>query len=125
MNAQLIEEPIEEVSSSATKEEKSFPTAIVVGLGALIMILSAVTGFVCLRGREKTTIQQNAVEEEQVAEGGNQESPAQNDAQSIEHLTQVMEKAPEQEAATSESGSGKNSEWALPEVDDLTPFKTN
>jgi hypothetical protein len=107
LNAQLVEEPVEEVSSSATKQEKSFPTAIVVGLGVLIMVLSAVTGMICLRGREKTTIQQSAVQEEQVAE----QSPAQQEGQSIEHLTQVMEKNPEVEGVTDESGSnGKNSE---------------
>jgi tRNA A37 threonylcarbamoyladenosine synthetase subunit TsaC/SUA5/YrdC len=52
LNAQLIEEPTEE--STVAKKEKSFPTAVVVGLGALIMVLSAVTGLICLRGREKT-----------------------------------------------------------------------
>jgi len=106
LNAQLIEEPIEEVSSAATKKEKEFPTAIVVGLGILIMVLSAVTGMICLRGREKTNIHQSAVQEEQVAEVENK-SPAQNDIQSFEQLTQVMEKNPE--GVTDESGSGKNS----------------
>jgi hypothetical protein len=105
LNAQLVEEPIEEVSSAATKQEKEFPTAIVVGLGILIMVLSAVTGMVCLRGREKTNTQQSAVQEEQVAEAENK-SPVQNDVQSFEHLTQVMERAPEE---GTESGSGKNS----------------
>jgi type IV secretory pathway TrbF-like protein len=98
----LVEEPVEEVS--AAKKEKSFPTVIVAGLGILIMVLSAVTGMICLRGREKTNT--NSVQEEQVAEVENV-SPAQNEApQSFEHLTQVMEKAP-----TDDSGSnGKNSE---------------
>jgi hypothetical protein len=100
LNAQLVEEPIEELSSTVAKKEKSFPTVIVAGLGILIMVLSAVTGMICLRGREKTNTA--AVQEEQVAEV----SPAQGEAQSIEHLTQVMEKAP-----TDDSGSnGKNSE---------------
>lgn len=96
LNAQLVEEPVEELSSVA-KKEKSFPTVVVAGLGILIMVLSAVTGMICLRGRDKA-----AVQEEQVVE----KSPAQNDAQTFEHLTQVMEKAP-----TDDSGSnGKNSE---------------
>jgi len=105
LNAQLVEEPVEEVESSAAKQEKSFPTAIVAGLGILIMVLSAVTGFICLRGREKTNADTSAVQEEQQAEN---QSPA-REAQSIEHLTQVMERNPEEQ--TSESGSnGKNSE---------------
>jgi len=55
LNAQLVEEPTEESeSSTVAKKEKSFPTGIVVGLGILIMVLSAVTGMICLRGREKT-----------------------------------------------------------------------
>jgi hypothetical protein len=62
----LAEEPIEEAESTDAKAEKSFPTAIVAGLGILIMVLSAVTGLICLRGREKTNIQQSAVQEEQV-----------------------------------------------------------
>jgi hypothetical protein len=75
LNAQLVEEPVEEGSAAAKKNE--FPTAIVVGLGILIMVLSAVTGLICLRGREKT--QQTAVQEEQVAEV-EKKSPEQNDA---------------------------------------------
>jgi len=99
--AQLVAEPVEEVeSSTAAKEEKSFPTAIVAGLGVLIMVLSAVTGMICLRGREKTNTQQSAVAEAEVEN----KSPAQNDVQSFEHLTQVMEKAP-----TDESEKEKNS----------------
>lgn len=106
LNAQLVEEPTEEAeSSNVAKKEKSFPTAVVVGLGILIMVLSAVTGMICLRGREKTNTQPSAVAEEQPAQVENK-SPAQNDIQSFEHLTQVMEKAPE---VTDESGSGKNS----------------
>jgi len=102
----LVEEPTEEAeSSNVAKKEKSFPTAVVVGLGILIMVLSAVTGMICLRGREKTNTQPSAVAEEQPAQVENK-SPAQNDIQSFEHLTQVMEKAPE---VTDESGSGKNS----------------
>jgi len=66
LNAQLIEEPSEDAESTVAKKEKSFPTAIVVGLGALIMVLSAVTGLVCLRGREKTMTQPSAVHEEAV-----------------------------------------------------------
>jgi hypothetical protein len=93
LNAQLISEP----ESSVAKKEKSFPTAVVAGLGAVIMILSAVAGVICMRGQEK-----NSVQEEQVAEV----SPAQNEVQSFDHQTQVMEKAP-----TDDSGSnGKNSE---------------
>jgi hypothetical protein len=76
LNAQLVEEPVEEGSEAATKKSE-FPTAIVVGLGILIMVLSAVTGLICLRGREKT--QQTAVQEEQVAEV-EKKSPEQNDA---------------------------------------------
>lgn len=96
MNA-LVEEPVEEVSSAA-KKEKSFPTAVVAGLGIVIMILSAVTGMICMRRNDKTN---TAVVEEQPAQVS-----AANEAQSIEHLTQVMEKAP-----TDDSGSnGKNSE---------------
>jgi hypothetical protein len=52
LNAQLVSESVE--PSSVAKKEKSFPTAIVAGLGVLIMVLSAVTGMICLRGREKT-----------------------------------------------------------------------
>jgi len=111
LNAQLAEEPAEEVesSSAADKKEKEFPTAIVAGLGILIMVLSAVTGMICLRGREKTTVQSSAVQEEQQAEAENK-SPAQNDIQSFEHLTQPnVEQNPE--GVTDESGSnGKNSE---------------
>jgi len=94
LNAQ-VEEQVEETSSATAKKEKSFPTVLVAGLGILIMVLSAVTGMICLRGREKTT----QVVEEQVVE-------SQAEGQSIEHLTQAMEKAP-----TDDSGSaGKNSE---------------
>jgi hypothetical protein len=101
LNSVLVEEPAEEVEAAA-KEEKSFPTAIVAGLGVLIMVLSAVTGLICLRGREKTQTQA-AVHEEQPAQAENRE------AQSIEQLTQVMEK--NQEGPTDDSGSnGKNSE---------------
>lgn len=82
MNA-LVAEPVEEVSSSAAKEEKGFPTIVVAGLGILIMVLSAVTGMICMRGREKTNTQA-AVQEEHVAEAS--QSPAQN-IQSFEHLT--------------------------------------
>jgi flagellar basal body-associated protein FliL len=109
----LVSEETEETESTVAKKEKSFPTGIVVGLGILIMVLSAVTGMICLRGREKTNAQQSAVQEEQQAE---------QPAQSIEqNLTNNAERNPEQpEGATSESGSnGKNSEWTLPEVDDL------
>jgi len=60
----LVEEPAEEVSSAA-KKEKSFPTAAVAGLGIVIMILSAVTGMICMRRNEKTN--SNAVQEEQPA----------------------------------------------------------
>jgi tRNA A37 threonylcarbamoyladenosine synthetase subunit TsaC/SUA5/YrdC len=100
LNAQLVEEPVEEGSAAAKKDE--FPTAIVVGLGILIMVLSAVTGLICLRGREKTNSAQSAVQEEQAAEVKPEQSVEQN-------LTQVMEK--NQEGPTDESGSnGKNSE---------------
>lgn len=102
MNAQLVEAPVEEVSSTAAKKEKSFPTAIVAGLGLLIMVLSAVTGMICLRSRDKTNT--STVQEEPVAEV---EQPAEV-PRSFEHLTQVMEQVPE--GHTSESGSGKNSE---------------
>lgn len=67
LNAQLAAES-DELEEASTTAKKSFPTAIVAGLGVLIMVLSAVTGLICLRGREKTTITQAAVEEEQVAE---------------------------------------------------------
>ena len=101
----MVEEPVEELSSAA-KKEKSFPTAIVAGLGILIMVLSAVTGMICLRTREKTNTQ--AVQETELAQVENR-SPAEGNVQSFEHLTQVMEKVPE--GATDESGSnGKNSE---------------
>merc|ERR1711935_305998 len=66
LNAQLVEAPVEEVSSTAAKKEKSFPTAIVAGLGLLIMVLSAVTGMICLRSRDKTNT--STVHEEPVAE---------------------------------------------------------
>jgi len=66
LNSVLVEEPAEEVEAAA-KEEKSFPTAIVAGLGVLIMVLSAVTGLICLRGREKTQTQA-IVHEEQPAQ---------------------------------------------------------
>lgn len=102
LNAQLVEAPVEEVSSTAAKKEKSFPTAIVAGLGLLIMVLSAVTGMICLRSRDKTNT--STVHEEPVAEV---EQPAEV-PRSFEHLTQVMEQVPE--GHTSESGSGKNSE---------------
>jgi hypothetical protein len=105
LNAQYAEEPVEEGESSTAKSEKSFPTAIVAGLGILIMVLSAVTGLICLRGREKTNIQQSAVAEEQPAAVQNP-SPAQNEIESIEHLTEKNQEGP-----TDESGSnGKNSE---------------
>lgn len=105
MNAQLVAKP-EEVSETAAKKEKSFPTIVVAGLGVLIMVLSAVTGMICLRGREKTTVQ-SAVQEEQVVDQS--EAPAQNDVQSFDHL--VREKQPSEEGVTDESGSnGKNSE---------------
>jgi len=105
LNAQLFEEPVEEVSSAAAKKEKSFPTIIVAGLGVLIMVLSAVTGVICLRGRDKTNTQ--AVDEQ----------PAQ-EAQSVEqNLTREEPKkvAPTEALAEggeyTESGSaGKNSE---------------
>jgi len=101
LNAQLVEEPVEEGSEAATKKSE-FPTAIVVGLGILIMVLSAVTGLICLRGREKTNSAQSAVQEEQPAEVKPDQSVEQN-------LTHVMEK--NQEGPTDESGSnGKNSE---------------
>jgi len=94
----LVEEPVEE--ASVAKKEKSFPTVVVAGLGILIMVLSAVTGMICLRTREKTTTHIEEVEMERSPNSPQQE------AQSIEHLTQVMEKAP-----TDDSGSaGKNSE---------------
>merc|ERR1712070_1166863 len=51
LNAQLVEEPVEELSSVA-KKEKSFPTVVVAGLGILIMVLSAVTGMICMRRNE-------------------------------------------------------------------------
>ena len=87
MNA-LVEEQVEDVSSA--KKEKSFPTAAVVGLGAMIMILSAVTGMVCLRRNDKT----NSVAEAAAESPANVESDEQ------------LEKAP-----TSESGSAEgNSE---------------
>jgi hypothetical protein len=110
LNAQLVEEPAEEVeasSAAADNKEKEFPTAIVAGLGILIMVLSAVTGMICLRGREKTNTQPSAVAEENQAEN---RSPAQNEIQSFEHLTQPnVEQNPE--GVTDESGSnGKNSE---------------
>lgn len=119
MNAQLIEEPVEEVSSSATKKEKSFPTIIVAGLGILIMVLSAVTGLICLRGRDKTNT--HAVEAEEQPAEEPQSSQRKNDVQSIEHLveepkkvaaTEVMEKIQEEGGEyTEESGSaGKSSE---------------
>lgn len=101
LNAQLAAKP-EEVTETAAKKEKSFPTIVVAGLGVLIMVLSAVTGMICLRGREKTNVQ-SAVQEEQA------EAPAQNDVQSFDHL--VREKQPSEEGVTDESGSnGKNSE---------------
>jgi len=62
LNAQLVGEPVEEVESAA--KTKSFPTIVVAGLGVLIMVLSAVTGLICLRSREKTT-ETSAVHEEQ------------------------------------------------------------
>jgi flagellar basal body-associated protein FliL len=83
----MAEEPTEEASSA--KKEKSFPTATVAGLGIVIMVLSAVTGMICMKKNEKTS--SNAVQEEKPVE-----------LQSMEHL----EKAP-----TDDSGSnGKNSE---------------
>jgi len=98
LNAQLVEEPVEEVSNA--KKEKSFPTEVVAGLGILIMVLSAVTGMICMRSNEKTNTQAVAEEQAEVEMSPNSE------AQSIEHLTQVMEKSP-----TDDSGSaGKNSE---------------
>lgn len=110
----LVAEPVEEVSSAAAKQEKGFPTIVVAGLGVLIMVLSAITGMICMRGRDKTQTQA-AVAEEQVAD--NSQSPA-NNLQSFDHLvgqgqpkkasTEVMEKI--QEEGTSESGSAKNSE---------------
>lgn len=69
----LVAEPIEELTSTPAKEVKSFPTAIVVGLGALIMVLSAVTGMICLR--RKDAVHATEVQEEQIEEN----SPAQND----------------------------------------------
>lgn len=119
LNAQLVEEPVEEVSSA--KKEKSFPTIIVAGLGVLIMVLSAVTGMICLRGRDKTNTQRSVEAEEQPAQEV-QSSPAKNDVNSIEHLvgqqqpkkvaaTEVMEKIQEEGGEYTESGSaGKNSE---------------
>lgn len=103
----MVEEPTEEAETVA-KKEKSFPTAIVVGLGILIMVLSAVTGMICLRGREKTNTQSSAVQEEAEVEN----KPRSDAPQSFEHLTQIHEKNPEQpEGVTDESGSnGKNSE---------------
>lgn len=62
MNAQLVSADVEETSTVA-KKEKSFPTVVVAGLGVLIMVLSGVTGMICLRGREKTNTQ-SAVQEE-------------------------------------------------------------
>jgi hypothetical protein len=70
----LESKPVEE-SSTAAKKEKSFPTVVVAGLGVLIMVLSAVTGMICLRQNEKTN-SQSAVQEEQVERS---ESPAEND----------------------------------------------
>jgi len=119
LNAQLIEEPVEEVSSTATKKEKSFPTIIVAGLGILIMVLSAVTGMICLRGREKTNTHAVEAQEQPAQEA---ETPRQNDLQSIEHMVgeqqpkkvapaEVMEKIQEEGGEYTESGSaGKSSE---------------
>jgi hypothetical protein len=113
-----MEEPVEEVSSAAAKKEKSFPTIIVAGLGVLIMVLSAVTGIICLRGREKTNTP--SVEEQQPAQ---EASPRKNDVNSVEHqlvgdnqpkkvaATEAMEKIQEEGGEYTESGSaGKNSE---------------
>lgn len=103
----LVAEPVEEASSAA-KQEKGFPTVVVAGLGVLIMVLSAVTGMVCMRGREKTNTQA-AVQEEQVAEA---------QSQVPESIEAMVEEAPK---GTDESSSaGKNSEWALKEADGLT-----
>jgi hypothetical protein len=74
LNAQLVEEPTEEVSSTVSKKEKSFPTAVVAGLGILIMVLSAVTGIICMRSNEKTN--NAAVQEEQAAEVENRSPEA-------------------------------------------------
>jgi hypothetical protein len=89
----LVEEPVEEVS--AAKQEKEFPTVVVAGLGIVIMVLSAVTGMICMRSNDKTT---TSVQEAQ--------AEVENKSASFDHLAQVSEKAP-----TDDSGSnGKNSE---------------
>jgi len=92
----LVAEPVEEASSAA-KQEKGFPTVVVAGLGVLIMVLSAVTGMVCMRGTEKTNTQA-AVQEVQLAEA----------SQAPESIEAMVEEAPK---GTDESSSaGKNSE---------------
>jgi hypothetical protein len=95
----LVAEPVEEASTAA-KQEKGFPTVVVAGLGVLIMVLSAVTGMVCMRGRDKTNTQA-AVQEEQVAEA--------QEASPVPESIEVMVEEPPK--GTDESSSaGKNSE---------------
>jgi len=76
----------------------------------MITLLSAVTAFVCLRSRSKTSAPSDVQEEQDIEV--EMQSPGDNNGSSVEQLTQVMGKNQEpQEGATSESGSnGKNSE---------------
>lgn len=95
----LVAEPVEEASAAA-KQEKGFPTVVVAGLGVLIMVLSAVTGMVCMRGNEKTNTQA-AVQEEQGVE--------MQEASPVPESIEVMVEEPPK--GTDESSSaGKNSE---------------